>query len=107
MKKALDAQIPLSLTDKEIEALDQIAAHNRRTRSDMSRIIFEDLVDGRLTVDDVPDIVIPRSPAGFRVTKDFKQRFDAFRNGVSADKIMSKALRKLAAQNPQGETNGN
>ena len=31
-------------------------------------------------------------------------RFDAFRNGVSADKIMSKALRKLAAQ---GETNGN
>lgn len=41
---------------------------------------------------------------GVRVTKDFKQRFDAFRNGVSADKIMSKALRKLAAQ---GEMNGN
>lgn len=44
---------------------------------------------------------------GVRVTKDFKQRFDAFRNGVSADKIMSKALRKLAVQNPQGETHGN
>lgn len=41
---------------------------------------------------------------GVRVTNDFKQRFDAFRNGVSADKIMSKALRKLAAQ---GEMNGN
>lgn len=31
-------------------------------------------------------------------------RFDAFRNGVSADKVMSKALRKLAAQ---GETHEN
>ena len=41
---------------------------------------------------------------GIRVTRTLKQRFDAFRNGVSADKIMSKALRKL---NTKGETNGN
>ena len=104
MKPELETQIAMRLTKQEITTLDQIAAQNRRTRSDMARIILEDLVDERVTINDVPDIVVKRSPAGVRVTKDFKQRFDAFRNGVSADKIMSKALRKLAAQ---GETNGN
>ena len=107
MKSNLSIHIAMSLTDSEIAVLDQIAAQNRRTRSDKARIILEDLVDERVTINDVPDIVVKRSPAGVRVTKDFKQRFDAFRNGVSADKIMSKALRKLAAQNPQGENNGN
>ena len=104
MKPELETQIAMRLTKQEIATLDQIAAQNRRTRSDMARIILEDLVDERVTINDVPDIVVKRSPAGVRVTKDFKQRFDAFRNGVSADKIMSKALRKLAAQ---GETHGN
>jgi hypothetical protein len=104
MKSNLSIHIPMNLTDAEIAVLDQIAAQNRRTRSDMSRIILEDLVDERMSINDVPDIVIKKSPAGVRVTEDFKQRFDAFRNGVSADKIMSKALRKLAAK---GETNGN
>ena len=104
MKPELETQIAMRLTKQEIATLDKLAAENRRTRSDMSRIILEDLVDERMSINDVPDIVVKRSPAGIRVTKDFKQRFDAFRNGVSADKIMSKALRKLAAQ---GETNGN
>ena len=107
MKPELETQIAMRLTKQEIATLDTLAAENRRTRSDMARIIFEDIVDGRLSISDVKNEETRRGPAGIRVTKDFKQRFDAFRNGVSADKIMSKALRKLAAQNPQGETNGN
>ena len=62
---------------------------------------------GLVAITDVQNEETRRGPAGVRVTKDFKQRFDAFRNGVSADKIMSKALRKLAVQNHQGETNEN
>ena len=104
MKPELETQIAMRLTKQEIATLDTLAAENRRTRSDMARISFEDLVDGRLSISDVKNEETRRGPAGIRVTKDFKQRFDAFRNGVSADKIMSKALRKLAAK---GETNGN
>ena len=104
MKPELETQIAMRLTKQEIATLDTLAAENRRTRSDMARIIFEDLVDGRLTIDDVPDETIERVSSGVRVTRTLKQRFDAFRNGVSADKIMSKALRKLAAQ---GEPHGN
>ena len=107
MKPELETQIAMRLTKQEIATLDKLAAENRRTRSDMARIIFEDLVDGRLSITDVQNEETRRGPAGIRVTKEFKQRFDAFRNGVSADKIMSKALRKLAVQNPQGETNEN
>ena len=104
MKPELETQIAMRLTKLEIATLDTLAAENRRTRSDMARIIFEDLVDGRLSISDVKNDETRRGSAGIRVTRDFKQRFDAFRNGVSADKIMSKALRKL---NTKGETNGN
>ena len=104
MQEPVNVVIGLNMTKEERNIIDQIATANRRRRTDMLRIIIEDLVDGRLTIDDVPDETIERVSSGVRVTRTLKQRFDAFRNGVSADKIMSKALRKLAAQ---GETNGN
>ena len=107
MKEPVDVVIGLNLTQEERDLVEQISSTNRRRRTDMLRIIIEDLVDGRLTIDDVPDETIERVSSGVRVTRTLKQRFDAFRNGVSADKIMSKALRKLAVQNPQGEANGN
>ena len=107
MQEPVNVVIGLNMTKEERNIIDQIATANRRRRTDMLRIIIEDLVDGRLTIDDVPDETIERVSSGVRVTRTLKQRFDAFRNGVSADKIMSKALRKLAVQNPQGETNGN
>ena len=104
MKEPVDVVIGLNLTPEERDLVEQISSTNRRRRTDMLRIIIEDLVDGRLTIDDVPDETIERVSSGVRVTRTLKQRFDAFRKGVSADKIMSKALRKL---NTQGETNGN
>ena len=104
MKEPVDVVIGLNMTQEERNIIDQIATANRRRRTDMLRIIIEDLVDGRITIDDVPDETVEKTSSGVRVTRTLKQRFDAFRNGVSADKIMSKALRKLAAQ---GETNGN
>lgn len=104
MQEPVNVVIGLNMTKEERNIIDQIATANRRRRTDMLRIIIEDLVDGRLTIDDVPDETIERVSSGVRVTRTLKQRFDAFRNGVSADKIMSKALRKLAAQ---GETHGN
>ena len=107
MKEPVDVVIGLNLTPEERNLVEQISNANRRRRTDMLRIIIEDLVDGRLTIDDVPDETIERVSSGVRVTRTLKQRFDAFRNVVSADKIMSKALRKLAVQNPQGETKGN
>ena len=107
MQEPVNVVIGLNMTKEERNIIDQIATANRRRRTDMLRIIIEDLVDGRLTIDDVPDETIERVSSGVRVTRTLKQRFDAFRNGVSADKIMSKALRKLAVQTPRGETNGN
>ena len=104
MKEPVDVVIGLNMTKEERNIIDQIATANRRRRTDMLRIIIEDLVDGRLTIDDVPDETVEKTSSGVRVTRTLKQRFDAFRNGVSADKIMSKALRKL---NTQGETNEN
>ena len=107
MQEPVNVVIGLNMTKEERNIIDQIATANRRRRTDMLRIIIEDLVDGRLTIDDVPDETVEKTSSGVRVTRTLKQRFDAFRNGVSADKVMSKALRKLAVQNPQGETNGN
>ena len=107
MQEPVNVVIGLNMTKEERNIIDQIATANRRRRTDMLRIIIEDLVDGRLTIDDVPDETVEKTSSGVRVTRTLKQRFDAFRNGVSADKIMSKALRKLAVQNPQGENNGN
>ena len=107
MQEPVNVVIGLNMTKEERNIIDQIATANRRRRTDMLRIIIEDLVDGRLTIDDVPDETVEKTSSGVRVTRTLKQRFDAFRNGVSADKIMSKALRKLAVQNTQGETNGN
>ena len=107
MKEPVDVVIGLNMTKEERNIIDQIATANRRRRTDMLRIIIEDLVDGRLTIDDVPDETVEKTSSGVRVTRTLKQRFDAFRNGVSADKIMSKALRKLAVQNTQGETHEN
>ena len=104
MKEPVDVVIGLNLTQEERDLVEQISSANRRRRTDMLRIIIEDLVDGRLTIDDVPDETIERVSSGVRVTRTMKQRFDAFRNGVSSDKIMAKALRKLAVQNHQGET---
>ena len=104
MQEPVNVVIGLNMTKEERNIIDQIATANRRRRTDMLRIIIEDLVDGRLTIDDVPDETVEKTSSGVRVTRTLKQRFDAFRNGVSADKIMSKALRKL---NTQGETNGN
>ena len=104
MQEPVNVVIGLNMTKEERNIIDQIATANRRRRTDMLRIIIEDLVDGRLTIDDVPDETVEKTSSGVRVTRTLKQRFDAFRNGVSADKIMSKALRKLAAQ---GETHGN
>ena len=95
--------ISLNLTDADREVVDRIATQNRRCRTDMLRIIIEDLVDGRITIDDVPDEEIVRTSAGVRVTSTLKDRFDAFRKqhgGLSADKIMVKALKKMSAEMP-------
>ena len=97
MKSNLSIHIAMSLTDSEIAVLDQIAAQNRRTRSDVARIILEDLVDERVTINDVPDIVVKRSPAGVRVTEDFKQRFDAFRAAGAEPGLLRLLLPRAAA----------
>ena len=104
MQEPVNVVIGLNMTKEERNIIDQIATANRRRRTDLLRIIIEDLVDGRLTIDDVPDETVEKTSSGVRVTRTLKQRFDAFRNGVSADKIMSKALRKISAQ---GEPHGN
>ena len=104
MQEPVNVVFGLNLTKEERDLVEQISNANRRRRTDMLRIIIEDLVDGRLTIEDVPDETIEKVSSGVRVTRTLKQRFDAFRNGVSADKIMSKALRKISAQ---GETNEN
>ena len=101
MKEPVDVVIGLNLTTEERYLVEQIAAKNRRCRTDMLRIIIEDLVDGRISIDDVPDGEIVRTSAGVRVTPTLKERFDVFRQqrgGLSADKIMAKAVKKLSAE---------
>lgn len=91
MQKEGKAKINLNPTFDDYEYLETLAAAQRRNPTGVLRIMFEDLMEGRVNIDDLLTATVERKTAGVAVETEFKQRFDAYREergGVSADKIM-------------------
>ena len=94
-------RISINPTLDDYAVIERIAAAQRRTPADVMRLMFEDLLAGRVNIDDVLSANVKRKPAGVRVPAGFKAEFDARRGSVSADKVLH-ALVAAAASVEQG-----
>ena len=99
---------PMYPTTGERQFIDQMCVEERRRVSDVVRNILEDILDGRIVIDDVREDRIERSPLSVRLKPDFMARLDAFRStrdNISMDRIMHRALKVLAARRAGKEQN--
>ena len=94
-------RISINPTLDDYAVIERIAAAQRRTPADVMRLMFEDLLAGRVNIDDVLSANVKRKPAGVCVPAGFKAEFDALRGSVSADKVLH-ALVVAAASVEQG-----
>ena len=99
---------PMYLTVEERKFLETIGAEERRRISDVVRNILEDILEGKIDIDDVLDDRIERAQMSVRLKPDFMARLDAFRStrdNISMDRIMHRALKVLAARRAGKEQN--
>ena len=91
MQKEDPARISLNPTFDDFEYIEKLADAQRRSPTSTLRVMFEDLTEGRVNIDDLLTASVQRKTAGIRVSTDFREKFDAYREargGVSADKVL-------------------
>lgn len=90
-------QIPVNLTPEDAERVTQLAKSERRTQSDMLRIILEDVCDGKIEVAPEPKVRASRKTTSTRCSDELKQKLEALKQktGMSIDKVIHVALAQL------------
>ena len=96
-KKTREGRISLNPTQHDLTTLQEIAVAERRNVADTTRLILEDVLDGKIPVDTRDESEVKRVSAGISVDEDFKARFEQFKaeKNLSADKILHIALKNL------------
>ena len=96
-KKLREGRISLNPTQHDLTTLQEIAVAERRNVADTTRLILEDVLDGKIPVDTRDESEVKRVSAGISVDEDFKARFEQFKaeKNLSADKILHIALKNL------------
>ena len=99
-KKLREGRISLNPTQHDLTTLQEIAVAERRNVADTTRLILEDVLDGKIPVDTRDESEVKRVSAGISVDEDFKARFEQFKaeKNLSADKILHIALKKLEGE---------
>ena len=99
-KKPLEGRISLNPTQRDLTTLQEIALAERRNVADMTRLILEDVLDGKIPVETRDESEVKRVSAGISVDEDFKARFDLFKmeKNLSADKILHLALQSISGE---------
>ena len=90
-------QIPVNLTPEDAERVTQLAKSERRTQSDMLRIILEDVCDGKIEVTPEPKVRASRKTTSTRCSDKLRQKLESLKQktGMSIDKVIHAALTQL------------
>ena len=105
MKKKLESQISINPTPNDLTVIREIALVERRKPSDVIRNLFEDVMDGKTSIEPSQAMTGKRHAMGVMVDPTFKSRFDQFKEEkhLSADKILHLALQNFSQKAIAGE----
>ena len=99
----MKTQLTVNLRYNDLTAIQEIAVAERRRRTDVIRNILEDVVEGRLPVEDVVEPKEKAHVTGIRMDTALKEKIARFkeRTGLSADKAIHLALQVMHQTLPQ------
>ena len=104
-KQKLESQISVNPTPHDLTVIHEIALAERRKPTEVIRNLFEDALDGKVTLDVAKVSPGKRHAMGVMVEPTFKSRFDQFKEEkhLSADKILHLALQNFSQKAIAGE----
>ena len=99
----MKTQLTVNLRSNDLTAIQEIAVAERRKHTDVIRNILEDVVEGRLSVEEVVEPKEKAHVTGIRMDAALKEKIARFkeRTGLSADKAIHLALQVIHQTLPQ------
>ena len=102
-ERLMKTQLTVNLRSNDLTAIQEIAVAERRKHTDVIRNILEDVVEGRLSVEEVVEPKEKAHVTGIRMDAALKEKIARFkeRTGLSADKAIHLALQVIHQTLPQ------